>query len=98
MQRFVAQGMGRGLLAAVAVAGVVLAAGCGVKSAPARPGDYQYPANYPTEFDDAIIRGEPDVPTMGRAPAYRSGDEGGTRPAPSAYGDTPAPATETIVR
>lgn len=98
MQSFVAQGMGRALIASLAVAGVVLAAGCGVRSTPARPGGYDYPAAYPTEFDDAIIRADPDVPTMGSAPVYRPRSRGGETAPPSAYGDTPPPATETIVR
>lgn len=86
----------RRLAVGLALAGVLLVAGCGVRSQPKRPGDYKYPADYPTAVDDPIVA-PGDAPTLGNAPRRRGGTQGGTRDSYSGTG-TPPPATETITR
>lgn len=97
MRRIGAQGMARGLAAGLAVAGVVLAAGCGVKSTPARPGDYDYPGRYPAEVRDPIVP-PGDSPTYGAGATYGGRQQDERRGQAPAYGETPPPATGTIVR
>lgn len=86
--------IGRRLAVGFALVGVLVLAGCGVRSRPARPGDYQYPAVYPTAVDDPVVA-PGDAPTMGAAPAQHRSRQERRNDSYSGTG-TPPPATETL--